>query len=88
MFRSPRHVLKAGEVVAEKGELRAPVPGETFCADLPAAPVPAALAEWFERYGSYRLAQLGLREDEVASLRAVERTVAAAPLPPIGKGPA
>jgi hypothetical protein len=48
----------------------------------------AGLAEWFERYGSYRLAQLGPREDEVASLRAVERTVAAAPRPPIGKGSA
>jgi formylmethanofuran dehydrogenase subunit A len=70
MFRSPRYVLKAGEVVVEKGEIRAPAAGETFRS--PVAPVASRdkpLREWFSRHGSYRLEQMGPDPREPASIQ-------------------
>lgn len=55
MFELPRYVIKAGQIIVEQGELRAPVQGRT----LHVAPeydlgVEADIAQWFERYYSIR----------------------------------
>jgi formylmethanofuran dehydrogenase subunit A len=55
MFEMPRCVIKAGEVIVEKGEIRDPSNGKT----LHVAPdydrgVEADIAQWFERYYSIR----------------------------------
>lgn len=72
MFRHPRHVVKGGEIVVEKGELRDPVQGETLRAALPEMKGrEKPLREWFERHGSYRLEQMGPARHSLAVLRTI-----------------
>ncbi len=69
MFRSPRYVLKGGQVIVEKGELRQPVSGTTLCAaGLAARRKSGPLASWFQRNGSYELEQMGPGEVERSGL--------------------
>jgi formylmethanofuran dehydrogenase subunit A len=70
MFELPRYVIKAGEVIVEQGEIRAPVAGKT----LHVAPdydrgVEADIARWFEdyysvRFGNYPVGEEYLHEHE------------------------
>ncbi|HVR72916.1 MAG TPA: formylmethanofuran dehydrogenase subunit A [Planctomycetota bacterium] len=74
MFRTPRYVLKSGVVVVEKGELRGPGPAETFRAAIARGrKVRGVLERWFERHGSYRLAQMGPGAERLSTLRAIGR---------------
>ncbi len=55
MFELPRHVIKAGRIIVEQGEVRDPVDGKT----LHVAPdydsdVEPDIADWFEKYYSIR----------------------------------
>ena len=61
-------------MVVEKGELRGPGPAETFRAAIPRGrEVRGVLERWFERHGSYRLAQMGPGAERLSALRAIGR---------------
>lgn len=73
MFRTPRHVIKAGQVVVEKGELRDAAPAQTWRAHLaPGHGHSRPLADWFKQHGSYSLDQLGPRRDYLSTLSTVQ----------------
>ena len=64
MFEMPRHVIKAGHVIVEQGEVRDPVYGKT----LHVSPdydhdVEADIAAWFEKYYSIRFRNYPVTED-------------------------
>jgi formylmethanofuran dehydrogenase subunit A len=64
MFELPRYVIKAGQVIVEQGEIRAPVAGKT----LHVSPdydtdVEADIARWFESYYSVRFRNYPVSED-------------------------
>ncbi len=66
MFELPRYVIKAGQVIVEQGEIRAPTMGKT----LHVAPdydegVHANIADWFERYYTVRLGNYPVAEDQL-----------------------
>ena len=55
MFALPRYVIKAGQILAEEGEIRAAASGKT----LHVAPdydrdIEAHIADWFEQFYSIR----------------------------------
>lgn len=64
MFEMPRHVIKAGQMIVELGEVRDPVRGKT----LHVSPdydrgVEADIAAWFEKYYSIRFRNYPVSED-------------------------
>jgi formylmethanofuran dehydrogenase subunit A len=64
MFQMPRHVIKAGQLIVELGEVRDPVYGKT----LHVSPdydrgVEADIAAWFEKYYSIRFRNYPVSED-------------------------
>jgi formylmethanofuran dehydrogenase subunit A len=53
MFELPRYVIKAGQVIVEQGEIRAPIYGKTLhVAPEYDAGIEPDIAEWFEKYYS------------------------------------
>ncbi len=55
MFELPRHVIKAGQVIVEQGEVRDPVYGKTLHVQPDYDPgVEPDIASWFEKYYSIR----------------------------------
>ena len=73
MFRHPRYVVRSGEVVFEKGELRTLGDAAAFRADIEGTFDESSLVDWNERYGSYPLVQLGPGAASLASAREVAR---------------
>lgn len=60
MFESPRYVIKAGRIIVEDGDLRAPVRGERLRAAIePNEPGDRELRAWFDKRGSYDVSQFG-----------------------------
>jgi formylmethanofuran dehydrogenase subunit A len=64
MFEMPRHVIKAGQMIVELGEVRDPMRGKT----LHVSPdydrgVEADIAAWFEKYYSIRFRNYPVSED-------------------------
>jgi len=70
MFRRPRVVIRAGEVVVEKGELRERPAGHTWrVAPGSERDGERTFAEWFGQRGSFALAQLGPRDSDLDGSR-------------------
>jgi formylmethanofuran dehydrogenase subunit A len=72
MFELPRYVFKAGELVAEQGEVRASPFGPTLCVE-PAydAGRLAGLADWFERNYALSFANYPVTDDYLSRGRQV-----------------
>jgi formylmethanofuran dehydrogenase subunit A len=66
MFGQPRYVFKAGQLVAERGEIRQEGPGQTFtfAARYDDGVLPR-IQDWFERSYSVQFSHYPLREDEL-----------------------
>ncbi len=64
MFELPRYVIKAGEVIAEEGQIRRPVPGQRLYAtpDYDRG-CEGHIADWFERHYSIRFANYPVSEE-------------------------
>lgn len=72
MFESPRFVIKAGEILVEDGELRRPVVGTTFRADVARDPgAESLLCAWRAEHSTVHPVQHVLAPSEIESLLAV-----------------
>jgi formylmethanofuran dehydrogenase subunit A len=69
MFQMPRYVIKSGRLVAEEGQTREMVTGQTYRI---APPIDAQAAQhfqkWMNQYGSYQPEQFGLPETMLLKL--------------------
>lgn len=61
MFRSPRFVIKGGEIIVEEGHLRRDVQGKTVaCSPSSSKEGEKLLQQWFAEKGSYSIDQFGV----------------------------
>ena len=68
MFRWPLTVIQGGDVIVDGGEPRRTSPGRTLRVAPPADDrARASIGDWFARFGSYSMEQLGLPDDELAA---------------------